>query len=348
LTASNAARICSGSTVTRMGIASIRTSIGPAIVACPSIERGSRLHDTLPAMPSFPAGPVKAVARAVIVLLSFLLEPIRRLASPPGGGRWQGWIAPALLLAAAVLFLRWGAEPSPERISLADLAAGKLSQTQTWIVVSGNLTEAPADALSDHVYNLADPLVPQAHMLVRSDRSWPLGAATISGQLNGGQLQPDGVTWLGQMQADDKFTPEAPPPFAAMALGLAGILVLVARRATYPVYFSERPARTEERLGPLPVTVTSLSDRSIDVSLPATLESGAGGAPARLSIAGMDPFPLVFHSSTTGIDVGGLYAVERSVPVLRVRTPAVNATVAFASRADRDGAFVALRRGAHA
>jgi hypothetical protein len=290
----------------------------------------------------FPAGPVRDAGRAVIVLLSFLLEPIRRVASSPEGARWQRWIAPALLLAAAVFFVRWGAEPSPERISLADLAAGKLSQTQTWIVVSGNLSEAPADALSDHVYNLADPSAPQAHMLVRSDRPWPLGPATISGQLNGGQLQPDGVTWLGQMQADDTFVPEAPPPWAAIALGLTGLLVFVARRTSYPVYFSEQRAGTAEKLGSVPVTVTRLAGLPLDTNAEATLELGASGAPASLVIAGMEPFPLIFHSPTTGIDVGAFRAVGQSVPVLRVRTPAINATMAFSSRADRDGAFVAL------
>ena len=290
----------------------------------------------------FPAGPVRVVARAIIVLLSFILEPIRRLTSSPGGARWQRWIAPALLLAAAVVFVRWGAEPSPEQISLADLAAGKLSQTQTWIVVSGNLSEAPADALSDHVYDLADPSAPQARMLVRSDRPWPLGAATISGQLNGGQLQPDGVTWLGQMQADDLFVPEAPPPLAAMALALAGILVFVARHTSYPVYFSEQATGTVGTRGPVPVTVTRLAGRPIDANLSAVLEPGAYGAPASLVVAGMEPFRLIFHSPTTGIDVGALWSVGQSVPVLRVRTPAINATMAFASRAERDGAFVAL------
>jgi hypothetical protein len=296
----------------------------------------------------FPAGQVKDAGRALIVLLSFFLEPIRRLTSSPDGARWQRWIAPALLVAAAVFFVRWGAEPSPERISLADLAAGKLSQTQTWIVVSGDLSDAPPDAMSPHAYNLTDPSAPQARMLVRSDRPWPLGAATISGQLNGGQLQPDGVSWLGQMQADDTFVPEAPPPFAAMALGLAAILVFAARRTSYPVYFSEQPTGTAEKLGSAPVRVNRLAGRPVHTKAEATLKLGANGAPASLAVAGMDPFPLVFHSPTTGIDIGGLYAVGRSIPVLRVRTPAINATIAFASRADRDGAFIALRRGAHA
>jgi hypothetical protein len=295
----------------------------------------------------FPARPLREAGRAFIVLLSFLLEPIRRVTSSPGGARWQRWIAPALLLAAAVVFVRWGAEPSPEQISLADLAAGKLSQTQTWIVVTGTLSEAPADALSDHVYNLTDSAAPQARMLVRSDRPWPLGAATISGQLNGGQLQPDGVTWLGQMQADDSFVPEAPPPLAAMALALAGILVFVARRTSYPVYFSEQPTGTVETLGSVPVTVTRLAGQPVDTNPEATLELGANGAPASLVVGGMEPFPLIFHSPTTGTDVGGLYALGRSVPVLRVRTPAIDATISFASREDRDGAFVALTTGTH-
>ena len=293
----------------------------------------------------FPAGPVRVVARALIVLLSFILEPIRRLSSSPEGARWQRWIAPALLLAAAVVFVRWGAEPSPEQISLADLAAGKLSQTQTWIVVSGMLSEAPADALSDDVYNLTDSAAPQARMLVRSDRPWPLGAATISGQLTGGQLQPDGVTWFGQMQADDSFVPEAPPPLAAIALGLAGILVFVARRTSYPVYFSEQPTGTTATRRSVPATVTRLAGRPVDVELEAMLEPGTDGAPATLAVSGMEPFPLVFHSPTTGIDVGGLYALGRSVPVLRIRMPTINATIAFASRAERDGAYAALTSG---
>ena len=295
----------------------------------------------------FPARLLREAGRALIVLLSFLLEPIRRLTNSSGGARWQRWIAPALLLAAAVLFVRWGAEPSPEQISLADLAAGKLSQTQTWIVVNGTLSEAPADALSDHVYNLTDSAAPQARMLVRSDRPWPLGAATISGQLNGGQLQPDGVTWLGQMQADDSFVPEAPPPMAAIALALAGGLVFAARRTIYPVYFSDQPAGAVGTLGSVPVTVTRLAGRPVD-NLEAVIEHGSDGSPPTLVLAGMEPFPLIFHSPTTGIDVGGLNAVGRSMPVLRVRTPAIDATIAFASHEDRDGAYAALTADTHA
>jgi hypothetical protein len=290
---------------------------------------------------------VKEAGRALVVLLAFALEPLRRLTSPQGRARWQRWIAPVLLLAAAVVFLRWGSEPAPERISLGDLAAGKLSSTQTWIIVSGELSEAPSDALSDRVYNLTDPSSPQARLLVRSDGTMPLGATTVSGQLTGGQLQPDGVSWWGELQADQRLAPESPPPLPAIALALAGVLVAVARQTTYPVYFPEEPAGTAGTLGSVAVTVKSVTGRPVDTDLPAMLEHGSDGGPATLNLAGMEPFPLIFHSPTTGIDVGGLRELGRLMPVLRVRTPAIDATISFASREDRDGAFVALTTGTH-
>jgi len=284
---------------------------------------------------------VREVGRAIIVLLAFALEPLRRLTR---SHRWAGqrWVAPALLLAAAILMFRWGAEPSPERVSLADLAAGKLSPTQTWIVLSGDLSEAPADALGDRVYDLTDRSAPHASLLVRSDRPRDLGPTTISGQLTGWQLQPDGVSWWGQLQADDRLALDSPPPWAALALGLAGALVLVARRTTYPVYFSDKPGDRPGRIGPLPVTVRSLAGRPLDASPRAVLEHESDGAPAVLAVEGMEPIPLAFHSPTTGIDVGELREVGRSVPVLRLRPLAMDATIAFASRDDRDGAFAAL------
>ena len=285
---------------------------------------------------------VKEAGSAVIVLLAFALEPLRRLAGSPGGARWQRWIAPALLLAAALLFVRWGAEPAPERISLADLAAGKLSPTQSWIIVSGQLSDAPADAMSNRVYNLTDPSAPQSSLLVRSDRSRSLGATTISGELTGGQLQPDGVSWWGQIRADERLAPETPPPLDAIALALAGLLVFVARRSTYPVYFPEESTDTVGAPGSVAVTLNRLYGRPVQAPLPAVLKPASDGAPSTLVVAGMEPFPLHFHSATTGIDVGGLRELRRSIPVLRLRALAIDATVSFASRKDRDGAFVAL------
>jgi hypothetical protein len=288
---------------------------------------------------------LREAGRALVVLLAFTLEPIRRLTSSLGGPRLQRWIAPALLLGAAVLIVRWGVEASPERISLADLAAGKLSQTQTWIVVSGDLSEAPADAMSVRAYNLTDPSAPQARLLVRSDRPWPLGSTTISGQLTGGQLQPDGVSWWGQLQADERLTLESPPPWAAIALALAGLLVLVARRTTYPVYFREEPALTAGGAGSVAVTVERLAGRPVDTALSAVLEPESDDAPPTLVLAGMGSHPLLFHSATTGIDVGALRELGRSIPVLRLRALAIDATISFASRKERDGAFVALTAG---
>jgi hypothetical protein len=290
---------------------------------------------------------MREAGRALIVLLAVALEPIRRLTRSPRGAGLQRWVAPALLLAAAVLILRWGAEPSPERVSLADLAAGKLSPTQTWIVLSGELSEAPADALGDRVYNLTDRSAPQASLLVRSGDPRPLGPTTISGQLTGWQLQPDGVSWWGQLRADDRLALESPPPWAALALALAGVLVVVARRTSYPVYFSDEPTVTPGGIGSVPVAVTSLEGRPLEATPTAVLEHESDGNPATLVVNGMEPIPLVFHSPTTGIDVGELRELGRTVPVLRLRSLAMDTTIAFATREDRDAAFVALTADIH-
>jgi len=285
---------------------------------------------------------VRDAGRAVIVSLAFALEPLRRLTGAPRGAGLQRWIAPALLLVAAILVLRWGAEASPERVSLADLAAGKLSPTQTWIVLSGDLSEAPADPTGDLVYDLTDRSAPQASLFVRSDRPLPLGPTTISGQLTGWQLQPDGVSWWGQLNADDRLALESPPPWAALGLALAAVLVLVAGRTNYPVYFSETPTDRPGTVGSVPVTVKSLAGRPLDASLTAVLEHESGDTPASLVVEGMGRFTLAFHSPTTGIDVGELRELGRSTPVLRLRAVALDATIAFATREDRDAAFAAL------
>jgi hypothetical protein len=287
---------------------------------------------------------VPEAGRAVIVLLAFALEPLRRLTRSHRWAGLQRLVAPVLLLAAVILFLRWGAEPSPERVSLADLAAGRLSPTQTWIVLSGDLSDAPADALGDRVYNLTDRSAPRASLLVRSDRPRELGATTISGQLTGGQRQPDGVSWWGQLQADDRLALDSPPPLAALALGLAGVLIVIARRTSYPVYFSDKPTATPARTGSVPVRVESLAGRPLGASPRALLEHEADGGTAMLAVEGIEPIPLAFHSPTTGIDVGELRELGRSVPVLRLRPLAMDATIAFATREDRDGAFHALTR----
>ena len=93
------------------------------------------------------------------------------------------------------------------------------------------------------------------------------------------------------------------------------------------------------------MTVERLAGRPIDVPLGAVLEHASDGGPPMLVIVGMEAVPLVFHSPTTGIDVGALRELGRSIPVLRLRALAIDATISFASYEDRDRAFGALTPG---
>src|SRR4029078_11250593 len=97
------------------------------------------------------------------------------------------WLPRIMIAVALILGSLWALEISPQRMSLADLAAGKLGQYQIWVFWSGDLAEEPGSTASLHVYRLTDPDAPNAYLVVRSPVVEPLGRTTLSGHIEGGR-----------------------------------------------------------------------------------------------------------------------------------------------------------------
>src|SRR4029453_10428373 len=113
---------------------------------------------------------------------------------------------------------------SPQRVSMAGLYAGDLSQMQTWIIVSGDLLEEASSSSPTHQYALTDASVPDAKLIVSSEVPLAAGQTTVSGILVGGTggAQP-GFGWVGQLRADPELAREPDPPWIAIGLVAAAV-----------------------------------------------------------------------------------------------------------------------------
>ena len=287
---------------------------------------------------------MSAILRFPELVFAAVVEELRRL---PGARRLEPvvrWLPRLFLVLAVLLLALWAVEVSPQRISLADLSAGKLGQFQSWIIVTGDLADAPGSTGSLHVYRLTDPVAPNAYLVVRSPVAQSLGRTTVSGHIEGGREPvPPGYAWSARLNADRALAAELPPPWVAMALGAIALLIAVARRTRYPLFAGERPTGDFPATSALRVTVRSETGELGRSARPATL-SFAGGEPgaADLAIAGARSVPVRLHSAFTYVDVGVSYRLGVSEPALRVWSEGDDLTLAFASRRERDSAFAAL------
>ena len=254
------------------------------------------------------------------------------------------WLPRILLVVAVVLGALWAGQVSPERMTLADLASGKLGSMQSWIIVTGDLADEPGSTDFLHLYRLTDPDAPNAYLIVRSRPILPLGRTTVSGQIVGGREGvPPGYPWSAPLDADPKLAAELPPPLISLALGGIAVLILLARRTRYPVFVGERPTDAFPATSALRVNVRSESGGRRRGVAPATLSfTGAEPGAANLSISGARPVPVRLHSAFTNVDVGVLHRVRGSEPALRLRSENDDLSLSFASRLERDSAFAAL------
>ena len=282
-----------------------------------------------------------AILRFPVVAFGFVVDRLRRLPGARTLGRHASLIAVGLLLAALVAFIVWGIERAPQRISLAELAAGALSPMQSWIIVSGQLSGPEPSHTSDFRYRLTDPAAPNATMIVTSSSELTLGWTTLSGTYVGTREGvPPGFRWIGQMQADRVLAQEQPPPWIALILAAAGLLVGVGGRFSYPTFFSETPDRSAPSAATLAVNVSG-GTASREQLVPGTLRLQPG-EPVILRLQGADEQRLRLHSAYTSVEVGELRGLSRSEPAIRVRQPTGDLDITFASRGDRDAAFAAL------
>lgn len=287
---------------------------------------------------------MRALLRIPWLVFAFAVDRVRRLPGARFVAPIVPWVAQAMLLGAGVLILLWMAEASPQRISLADLAAGKLGGMQSWVIVSGELHDEAVSSPGLHRYRLTDEGAPNAFLEVRSPVALELGPATVSGRIEGGRDGvPAGYAWSARLNADPKLASELPPPMAAFVLGLGGLVLVLARRTRYPLFIAESPGPSSPAQRSMQVSVRADGDSLGGRVVPASLMvDWASGGAAELRMTGLRPVPVRLHSAFTSIDVGRLRGLSSSVPVLRVRSAADDLTIAFAAVRDRDAAFATL------
>lgn len=287
------------------------------------------------------------VLRLPLLAFGYVVDRIRRLPGAQFVAPYVTWLVGGAFLVAFVLLLLWMAEASPQRMSLADLAAGKLSPMQSWVIVTGELQEERGSSPGAYRYRLTDPATPNAYLDVRSKVEWPLGSTTLSGKLLGGRDGvPAGYEWSAPFQADLLLADELPaPPIALVLIGL-GILVLIARRTAYPMFIAETPAEVPPGWGLVNVIAHPETTTSSPRAQPATLDRDTGVGTGELRIQGSRPVPVRLHSAFTSVDVGELRGLRSSEPALRVRAADDDLTLGFSSRRERDATYARLAAGA--
>ena len=287
---------------------------------------------------------MSAILRFPGLLFAAGVDQLRRLPGARPLGLLLRWLPLLLIVAALILGSLWALEISPQRMSLADLAAGKLGQYQSWVIVTGDLADEPGSTDSLHVYRLTDPDAPNAYLVVRNPVVEPLGRTTLSGHIEGGREPvPPGYAWSARLNADPALASELPPPWTAIALFATAALIILARRSSYPVFASEKPTEAFPATSALRVDVRSESGALGRGSVHGTLAFGsAAPGAADLAMAGARVIPVRLHSAFTSVDVGVLHRLGGSAPALRVRSESDDLTLAFASRRERDSAFAAL------
>lgn len=281
------------------------------------------------------------ILRFPLVAFAFVVQHLRRL---PGGrlvARRASLVTTGLLLVAFVAFVAWGLQRAPQRVGLAELASGALSPMQSWIIISGELHEETSRT-SDFRYRLADPAVPNATMIVVSSVELPVGPMTVSGTFLGpGERVPAGHRWVGQMRADPVMAQDLPPPWIAMVLAVAGVLVGAAGLVSYPMFFGQTPRSAAPPAMKVQVGIRRGPLATAGQVVPGTLDLQPG-APAGLSGSDADTETLRLHSVLTGAEVGELRHLASSEPALRLRRASEELTLSFASEDERDAAFAAL------
>jgi hypothetical protein len=285
--------------------------------------------------------------RLPLLAFGYVVQRVRRLPGARFVAPFVPWLVRGAFIAAAVLLLLWMAEASPQRMTLADLAAGKLSPMQSWVIVSGDLQEERGSAPGAYRYRLTDPATPNAYLDVRSSVEWPLGATTLSGKVLGGRDGvPAGYEWSAPLEADPVLANELPPPASAFVLIGLGILIVVGRRTSYPMFIPETPADVPPGWGLVNVVAHPETGADRGGSQRASLDRDTGVGTAELRVQGGAPVVVRLHSAFTSVDVGERRGLRSSEPALRVRAADDDLTLGFSSRRERDATYARLAAGA--
>jgi hypothetical protein len=287
---------------------------------------------------------VSAILRFPVLAFAFGVEQLRRLPGAQLVGPSTKWLARLSLLGAFVLFVAWAVQVSPQRISLADLAAGNLGPMQSWIIVTGDLADEPGSTGAEHVYRLTDPAAPNASLIVTSRPAQSLGRTTVSGRISGGRGGvPVGFAWSAQLTADEQLAEERPVPPAAIVLAALGLVIMAARRTRYPMFVSQSPGDASATRGGVRVIVHGESGELDRRGVAATLSfPGREFGAADLTLGGSRAIPVRLHSAFTRVDAGRVVSLTHSEPALRIRPEGDDLVLAFASFRERDSAFAAL------
>jgi len=289
--------------------------------------------------------PVLDLIRKPILVVLNVVEWLRRLPGAAVASRVVPWLAAGLFVGAAAVLTAYMSEHSPQRVSLADLAAHNVSASQTWFIVSGDLHEE--QALPDNYrYTLSDQSRPDAYLIVSSTHPWPVGHTTVSGRISGYlPPMPPGEPWYASMRADEELAIERPPPWAAMLLALFGVVLLAGRRSTYPMFVATPVGRARRANGSLGVVVHPDPDRpGIGVQQGALDLRDAGDAPTLRTNDGRT-VPVRVHSRLTSLRVGELQTVTSREPVIRLLSASGDVYVGFRSRDERDAVAATLQFG---
>lgn len=282
-----------------------------------------------------------AILRLPVVAFAYLVDMLRQVPGMRWVERHVPGVVATLLLLAAVAFVYWGAQRSPQRIDMLGLVNGQLSTMQSWIIISGDLERDPLYP-AELRYVLTDADVPNAKLVVTSDIALTTGHTTISGIIVGGRLPPaTGERWVGQMVADDELAIEQDPPWIALGFVVAALLVGGAARSSYPVLFDERPKPTAPRARTINVGIGRGSRRERGQRVSGTLVLTVG-EPVEMRVAGEAPTILRLHSPHTTVDIGQLRGLSGSEAALVVRLATEEMVLTFGSREDRDATFAAL------
>jgi len=283
----------------------------------------------------------RSVLTAPLLAFAFVIERLRGVPGARWVDRRAPWIVALLLLGAAVALAVWMAQRSPERVSMADLAAGSLSHMQSWVIVSGDLAASASSADGDYRYNLTDPGVPDARIVVYSSVELPEGPGTVSGTLLGGSSprQP-GFGWVGQLRADAFLAREPDPPWIAIGLAALALVIGAGHRTSYPMFFGQPPR--EMKATPLSMDVAVRRDWPFDQHVvPASL-AWQPGAPVGLNFGDGRPVSLRLHSAHSGVDAGELRTLRNSQPALIVRPAMGDMALTFKATDQRDAVYAAL------
>jgi hypothetical protein len=286
-----------------------------------------------------------ALLRFPQVLFAFAVDQLRRMPGVQLVERHASVAATVLFAAAVLVFASFLAQRSPQRVTMADLAQGNVSSLQSWIIVSGELAQTSAGTGTGFRYNLTDPRVPDAVLIVFSPGQLSEGPTTISGNLVGGRSPAQaGFGWVGQLRADAVVAQEPDPPWLAAGLAGLGALVIVASRSAYPVFIGETwsvPAHSA-RIGRAIQVLARTDEAGAHGGLvPATLVTSEN-RPAELTMPGIGAIRVRLHSARTGIEVGHMRSLRRSRPAIVVRPTIGEVCICFSSTGERDAAVAAL------